>query len=147
MPVNGYKTEIILHHSLTKDSGTVSWGAIEDYHVQHNGWLDIGYQYGVEEIAGRAYALVGRAEHKRAAAVKEGTANEKGIHIMLTGNFDLAPPSEILLGCLMRRLLIPLMSRWQIPPSKVLGHHDYAAYKTCPGTQFPLEQIRQHVSI
>ena len=147
MPVNGYKTEIILHHSLTRDSGTVSWGAIEDYHVLTNKWADIGYHFGVEEINGRMYALVGRAEHKPAAAVREGMANSKGIHICLVGNYDLAPPSEGMLDCLVRRLLLPLMGRWQIKPDKLLGHHDYAPYKTCPGSHFPLDALRQRVSI
>ena len=147
MPVNGYKTEIVLHHSLTKDSGTVSWDAIERYHRETNGWADIGYHFGVEEINGVYYALLGRPEHKRAAAVKEGMANEKGIHICLVGNFDLAPPPEAMIDLLVRRVLIPVTNRWQIKPDKIFGHHDYASYKSCPGTQFPLDEIRRRVAI
>lgn len=34
---------IIIHHSLTKDSETVSWNAIRRFHVNENGWRAIGY--------------------------------------------------------------------------------------------------------
>lgn len=141
------KNQVVIHHSATKDSGTVSWGAIERFHIDTNKWNDIGYHYGVELVGDAAYALVGRAEHKRAAAVKELNVNETGIHICVVGDFDVAPPPPVVLDVLVRRVLIPVMERWAIPPSRIFGHRDYANYKSCPGKYFDLEALRKRVSI
>lgn len=33
----------LIHHSGTRDSGTVSWSAIRSFHLYDRGWADIGY--------------------------------------------------------------------------------------------------------
>jgi len=139
------KSKIVIHHSLTQDSGTVSWGAIERYHTQTMGWADIGYHFGVELIGDTYYSLLGRAEHKVAAAVREGDLNKTGIHICMVGNFDLAPPPEAMMDCLIRRVLYPVMDRWSIGVDDLYGHNNFATYKTCPGTKFPMEALKDRL--
>jgi hypothetical protein len=148
-----HKTHIVIHHSLTEDSGTVSAAAIQRYHMEVQGWRDVGYHAFVELVGdpaklGRAYAyqaLLGRPADEPAAAVKEGGMNVQGLHLCLVGNFDLAAPSEDMLQVAAHRVVIPWMRTWGIPAESIVGHHDFAPYKSCPGTLFDLEQLRRLV--
>lgn len=135
----------MLHHSLTKDGDTVSWGAIEDYHTKINGWNAIGYHYGVERIGGRLYALVGRPEDAQAAACKEGFMNNLALHICVVGNYDGADMDVELRTFLVDKLVNPLAERYSIPVNNIVGHRDYASYKSCPGLKFDLDEVRKLV--
>ena len=44
--------KVICHHSLTRDSGSVSWGAIRKFHMEtlDPPYKDIGYHCGVELV-------------------------------------------------------------------------------------------------
>jgi hypothetical protein len=132
----------MIHHSLTQDGETVSWGAIEHYHKAARGWQDIGYHYGVERIQGRPYALIGRGENQVAAACREGQMNSRALHVCCVGNYDLEPPAPDTLDVLIRRVLLPLMDRYRIPAGNIVGHHAYAPYKSCPGIKFNLTALR-----
>lgn len=143
------KDFVVIHHSLTKDSGTVSWGAIRRYHVEVNKWRDIGYHYGIEEVAdsqsaGRHEILVGRQEWETAAAVKEQNMNERGIHVCLVGNFDDAPPPKAMWDLLVK-LVASICYRWKIQSENVRAHSDYNP-KSCPGKSFPMQRLRIEVS-
>lgn len=143
------RNKIMIHHSLTADSGTVSWSAIRRYHVDTNKWKDIGYHYGVELLqdwaSGTYEALVGRPETWRAAACLEGNMNEHAIHVCCVGNFDDYPPQEALLNTLVRSIILPVIERYKISPDAIVGHRDYAHYKTCPGKKFNLDELRARV--
>lgn len=146
---------LVLHHSLTADSQTVSWGAIEDYHRRVEGWRDIGYHYGVELIGDRFYVMLGRPEDEIAAAVKEAEMNVRGIHVCFVGNYDDLPPALSMIEVAVRRVLLPVMHRHGIGADKVIGHRDAGLmagfdwrkgqYKTCPGKAFDLDIVRRLV--
>ena len=139
------KTHIVLHHSLTADGRTFSWGAIRRYHMGTNKWQDIGYHYGVELIEYDYEVLVGRPEQDTAAACREGDMNRKGIHVCCVGNFDLTAPPEPLLAKLTKYIVAPLVLRHKIPFSNIVGHRDYATYKSCPGKLFDINALRGRV--
>lgn len=144
------RTHIMIHHSLTQDSGTVSWAAIEKYHRETQGWKDIGYHAGIELVtdnpalsAYKYQALLGRPEEDQAAACVEALMNLRALHVCCVGNFDLEPPSDTLLEVLASRVVRPWLRRHSIPPENIVGHHDYASYKSCPGTKFDLGRLRR----
>lgn len=139
------KLFLMLHHSLTKDGDTVSWKAIEEYHTLIQGWSDIGYNWGFELINGQYYGLVGRDVNKDAAACKEGNMNSLAEHVCWVGNFDVDKPSETGKIQLIKRIVIPRLKAMKIGPSQIVGHNQYATYKSCPGKLFDLEGFKHQV--
>lgn len=149
------RTHIMIHHSLTADSGTVSWAAIEKYHREDpkHGWRDIGYHAGIEivadpkgDLARYAYqGLVGRPVRAHASACPQGGMNSVALHVCCIGNFDLVAPPLALLERLAFRFLLPWMSDNGIPPERIIGHRDYNPAKSCPGKRFDLDLLRRMV--
>lgn len=135
-------TRIIVHHSLTADSKTVSWGAIERYHTETMGWQDIGYHAGVELVGDEYYAMIGRPLILPAAAVKEDHMNQLGLHVCCVGNYDELPPTDRMIDTLVRRVIRPWMEEFKLRPDQVMAHRDFAPYKTCPGKLFDMEALR-----
>ena len=134
---------IIIHHSLTKDGKTVSWGAIRHYHTEVRGWKDIGYHFGIELAREDFEILVGRTLDEPGAHTKG--YNDVGIGICVVGNFDLVEPHPRAWERLVK-LVKWLMREYNIPPENVRGHREFAPYKTCPGKRFDLDKLRKEVS-
>ena len=130
---------IIIHHSLTKDSETVSWQAIRKYHLSL-GWNDIGYHYGIELVNDQYEILVGRMEGEIGAHTKY--KNLDSIGICCVGNYDERPPNSNMLTAL-SKLCISLSLRYHISIENIKGHSEYAPWKTCPGKAFPLITLQQ----
>jgi hypothetical protein len=140
-------TEIILHHSATKDSGTVSWNAIRRYHINECCWSDIGYHFGIERIDDTGSPddsfeiLVGRMPDEVGAHTTG--ENSRSIGICFVGNFDNEPPPEAQWNQGVR-LVRWLCKEFGILFSNIYGHRSFA-HKTCPGTQFDVEKFKKDV--
>jgi len=158
---------IILHHSLTADGKTVSWGAIRRYHKSwaYNGtiiaeheakdlivqghkvkrpWRDVGYHFGIERVGKSYEILLGRMMNDCGAHCKPGAMNSQSLGICFVGNFDKMPPSKKQwdLGLNLVRTLVEVFN---LPTSNVFGHRDFAGYKSCPGERFDIELFRRQL--
>jgi hypothetical protein len=138
---------IVLHHSLTKDGNVVDSPAIRKYHMETNGWGDIGYHFLTELVNGEYKVVEGRSLLRQGAHVKG--FNNISLGICMVGNFDIAPvPLE------QWKLTLKLVRRLQwflhIPSDRVIGHREAQAKmnvpegqrKTCPGLQCNMDSFR-----
>lgn len=131
---------IILHHSLTKDSATASWGAIRHFHVDVNHWDDIGYHFGIENMRGQTEILAGRFPDKQGAHCRGHNSNSIGI--CFVGNFDVdsVPAKAWTAGIELCRFLVK-----QYGIAKIIGHGELNPHKSCPGKNFDVDRFRTEV--
>lgn len=138
-------THIMIHHSFTEDGRELNWNAIIDWHVNHNGWSDVGYHFGVETTDRGAVALVGRPLTVAGAHCSQQGMNSVAIGICVVGNYDVRKPDLPHLSVLAHRLVIPLMDLFTIPLENIVFHREYAKYKSCPGTMFNKEHFIRYI--
>ena len=131
---------IVIHHSLTRDGETVSWNAIRRYHLRR-GWVDIGYNFGIEQVEEEYLCMVGRPLGEPGAHCRNNGMNRRGIGICCVGNYDEERPPMPMLDEMVHRLIKPLMEIFDIPENRILFHRELASYKSCPGKLFRKESI------
>ena len=131
--------KIILHHSLTKDNDTVSWGVIRKYHINNCKWNDIGYHFGIENLRGQTEILMGRMLNKQGAHCKG--YNSDSIGICFVGNYDVFYPLKESWNQGIK-LVQSLMDIFNIDIKDVYGHREFNTYKSCPGRLFDLDKFR-----
>lgn len=143
------KTHLVIHHSATRDSVTLSWPVIRKAHMDR-GWRDIGYHYGIEwhdragPTPGYYEMMIGRTLTERAAGEPKEGMNYKGVHVCFVGNFDIERPKLELWQFAMPHLAA-IVELFDIPIENVLGHReiaDVATYKKCPGVRWDMARFR-----
>ena len=130
--------KIILHHSLTKDSKTVSVGAIRRYHIKILKWDDIGYHFLIEKMRDDIEIVCGRMPDKIGSHCKG--FNTDSIGICFIGNYDIERPSQEMWDAGIK-LVRFLMKQYKI--TDIHGHNHYNNHKTCPGKLFDMDQFKR----
>ena len=155
---------IIIHHSWSKDHGTLDWGGIRKYHTSYRidgyivtraeyirrkkirdgklfqlPWSDIAYHFGIEKVNGHYEILIGRSILVHGGHCKGMNRNSLGICFI--GNYDEVEPPEEMLQFAAERLINPLLKISGYSTDCIAGHRKYAK-KTCPGKKFDLNQLK-----
>ena len=132
---------IVIHHSATKDSGTVSWDAIRIYHMtkMKPPMVDIGYHAGAE-LVGSVYAIQYGRKVNVAGAHTHGF-NQTSLGFCFVGDYDKVAPPQEMLEIAVTEVLAPWCKRFNLTASDIFGHRDFAK-KTCPGALFDMENLR-----
>lgn len=126
-------TGIVIHHSSTRDTNTLSYDAIKKFHTGHNGWDDIGYHFVLEKYEGDIIVCTGRGLQYRGAHTVGGNSM---IGVALVGDFDLREPSPEILTRLVG-LLNGLLQIYPHLSKDDIYYHNEFSDKTCPGMTFP----------
>lgn len=137
-------THIVLHHSRTTDTETVSWGAIRDYHLGL-GWDDIGYHYGIEFARTQYEIFLGRMPDVVGAHCSHCGMNRKSIGICIVGNFDYIPPHPVIWDKT-KQLVQFLMRHYSIDVKSITGHREWNSQKSCPGLKWDMGKFRKELT-
>ncbi len=142
-------THLIVHHSFEPGNTITDWAAamrgIWNYHVNSNGWSDIGYNWLIDQngIIYQGRAWVGENENTRGAHFCGNNTGTMGVCMM--GNFSLIPAPEKAVASLVKllaykasdRSIDPLGITFLSSANKMLnnisGHRDGTCSTECPG--------------
>jgi len=128
---------LLIHHSAsyaTKEHH--QFDAIRRYHIEENGWDDIGYHY-VAERDGTMKE--GRKAWQRGIHCWQWGMNYRSLGICLAGNFEKQEPSEEQWESL-ERLLTILQLKHGIRDGKIKTHKQFSN-TFCPGKNLRQEHL------
>lgn len=131
-------TKIIIHASATQDDPSFSWGAIRDWHKEHNGWLDIGYHAGCELVGTHYEILYGRNWTMDGAHCIG--QNQSSLGFCFVGDFSIEPPPNLQLFEA-AKFIREWLRLYKILKSEIYAHKHFNN-TDCPGAAFPLEKLR-----
>ena len=137
---------IVLHHTAA------STGSVESIHEEHlkrkdksgNHWLGIGYHFVIGNGNGMTDGEIEPTfrwrQQMQGAHAGVSEYNQRGIGIVLIGNFENDSPTEAQTRAI-KQLVGTLKQEYGIVESKVVGHGDVKATE-CPGKRFPMNDVR-----
>ena len=116
--------EIVVHCTASPDYMDIGAKTIKDWHVNGNGWSDIGYHYVV-----RRNGEIEKGRPDDIAGAHARGVNATSIAVVWVGSYDVSPEQMKS----MTSLLSFLMGKYSVPIEKVLGHREAVkTSKTCP---------------
>ena len=136
-------THVMIHHSATRQAGTLQYPAIRRFHVEERDWHDVGYHRLVELVEDLPVVVLGRDLHTVGAHCLGW--NDRAIGWCFVGDFHSgeAEPSQVALLAAARHMAAE-MDLFKIPTKNILAHRDVSA-TACPGRNFPLPLLRRLV--
>lgn len=144
MVAQGIIREAFIHHSSGENGKTFDTlvkqkkhvRSIQDFHMDGNGWSDIGYAFMVFQYVGtknlRIEPRVFACRSTRYVPAAQLGHNSGTLPICVVGNGDaevIAPHTKDLIASIIRKYAP------HVSPSNVKGHRDVVA-TTCPGSKF-----------
>ena len=120
---------LVIHCSATRADQEITAEHIRRWHVDDNGWSDIGYHWVIERD--------GKLQHGRHAQSQGAHVrghNHESIGICLVGGMaengdpedNFTPEQWLVLEMLIEVLQV------RYPAAQVVGHYYFTPYKTCP---------------
>lgn len=120
--------------------------ANKDGKVFQPAWSDVGYNALVEMIGKHVHVVMGRPLYKAGAHCPDRNMNVRAWSICFVGNCDREEPSAAVLEAAAKRFIIPLMVlNRKITLDHIIGHRDATANRSCPGTKFSVDTLREVV--
>lgn len=131
--------KIIIHHSASDDNPQfANILSIRDWHINNNGWDDIGYNWIIELINNKPLIIKGRSY--RIAGAHTLGQNDNSIGICMVGNFNITMPSDVLYNAL-KFLIKDLLIEFNIPSSEIYPH-SFFNKTDCPGKFFDINLFK-----
>jgi len=107
---------------------------IRKWHVDGNGWDDIGYHYVIKTDGEQE---IGRPIQKQGAHCYGQNKHSIGICLIGTNKFNKEQKKSL------EKLIILLCRVYEIPFTEIYGHNDFTNKKTCPN--FDVGWIREFI--
>lgn len=141
---------VVLHHTASNTGSVESIHAVHLQNKDRSGkpWLGIGYHFVIGNGRGMPDGEIEPTfrwrQQMSGAHAGVNEYNQKGIGVVLVGDFEKGPPTPAQTQ-VVKRLVNYLCRTLKIDEQHIVGHGDIKA-TACPGQFFPLEALRSSVA-